>query len=104
MIIGKYREYSDTAAVAPAVTVQSFTATPRVGQLLNLRAAASDDVGVASVVFTVNGVDVFTDSVAPYEFNYLVPSGATSLNVTARATDYAGTSTTSAVRSATVSP
>src|SRR5262249_27233961 len=86
----RYRTMSDTRGVAPTVTLTAPTTVTaaKSGRLLNLQATATDDVGVASVVFTVNGVDVFTDTLAPFEFNYLVPTGITSLNIIARAVDY----------------
>lgn len=101
--IAKYRDFADAAGIAPVVSVPSL-GTARVGRLSNLRADASDDVGVAQVVFNVNGTDVFTDTIAPYELNYLVPAGMTRLDVRARALDYGGNETVSALRSVTVTP
>jgi len=60
------------------------------GKLLTIHAVVTDDVAVASVTFTVNGTDVFTSTVAPYEFNYPVPAGTISLTISARATDFGG--------------
>lgn len=102
--VARYRTFTDSAGVAPVVTVTPFTGTAQVGRLLNLRASATDDVGVASVTFVVNGMDVFTDSVVPYEFNYLVPPNVSTLTVHARAVDYGGATQTSAARTISVSP
>jgi hypothetical protein len=86
--VARYRAFSDTFGVPPAVAVTAATA--QAGRYVTIRATATDDVAVDSVTFTVNGVDVFTDNVAPYEFNYLVPAGATSLTAGARANDFGG--------------
>jgi len=45
---------------------------------------------VAAVTFTVNGRDVLTDTVAPYDMNYLVPRARTSITIGPTATDFAG--------------
>jgi hypothetical protein len=101
--VARYRTISDTRGVAPIVSVTAPT-TVKTGRLAPFQAIATDDVAVASVVFTVNGVDVFTDTIAPFEFNYLVPTGTSTLTVTARAIDYAGNSTTSAPVTVAVTP
>lgn len=104
LVVGQYRTFTDTKGVAPSVAVAPFPGTARTGSLFNLRAHASDDVGVMSVTFSVNGIDVHTDNTLPYEFNYLVPAGVTALDIQARARDYAGATTVSATRSAAVTP
>jgi len=88
LIVARYRTFNDTFGVAPGVVVSSGSA--KANRYVTLRATATDDVAVDSVTFKVNGTDVFTDTVAPYEFNYLVPAGATSLTAGARAGDFAG--------------
>lgn len=45
---------------------------------------------VASVDFLVDGQVVFTDSTAPYSFNFTVPVGITSLTLGATAVDFGG--------------
>ena len=63
------------------------------GQLVVLAAEASDAVGVASVVFLVDGATIFTDAAAPFQATYLVPADSavgSTLAVTARAADAAG--------------
>ncbi|HYK01225.1 MAG TPA: Ig-like domain-containing protein [Thermoanaerobaculia bacterium] len=102
--VAKYRDFTDTAGTPPTAAVTAFVGTARAGRLYNLRADATDNVGVAQVVFNVNGTDVFTDTIAPYELNYLIPTGTTRLDVRARAIDYAGNETLSAVRTVFVSP
>src|SRR5439155_11123530 len=63
------------------------------GATLHLKATATDNVGVASVAFLVDGAPVATLTQAPYETDFQIaaytPPGAT-LQVQARATDFAG--------------
>jgi len=59
-------------------------------------------VPVASVDLVVNGVTVARDNQAPFEFLFTVPSGVSSLSVSASATDNAGTIGTSAAVTAAV--
>ena len=104
LYVARYRTFTDTFGIAPAITL-NFPDTPAVaGQLIALRAVASDDVGVASVTFTVNGSDVFTDLAAPYELLYRIPPGTTSITFGARAIDFGGSSTTVNNVTLTVSP
>jgi hypothetical protein len=49
---------------APTVSLAAVSAT--VSGTVNLSATASDDVGVASVQFLVNGASIATDTTAPY--------------------------------------
>ncbi len=92
LFIIKYRGINDNLGVAPAasITAPVIGTAAKAARLLSIKAGATDDVAVASVVFSVNGVDLFTDSVAPYEFNYMVPAGATNIIVGVRAIDFAG--------------
>jgi len=68
------------------------------GTVLTLTADASDDVGVASVVFQINGAAVATLTAPPYATQQIVPAGAngSSIVVTAVATDTAGQTATDA--------
>lgn len=99
----RYRQFTDSAAVAPTVT---FTApsSGRLNRLIPLTAAAKDDVGVKGVIFSVNGVDLFTDTIAPYEFNALAPVNGTGMSVGARAIDYGGNSSPVATATVTLNP
>jgi hypothetical protein len=105
LLILQYRSFNDTAGRAPSValTLPTQTSVKRTN-LLPLAATASDDVGVKAVIFRVNGQDVFTDTVAPYAFNYYVPSNSGTLTIEARAVDYAGTATTSTPIAVTTTP
>jgi hypothetical protein len=101
LFVGRYRQLTDDGSHAPQVTLHVASSGTR-AHLLPVKAIAADDVAVRSVTFRVNGVDVFTDTVAPYEFNYRVPGVAASLSIEARATDYGNTSTTSAATTVNV--
>jgi hypothetical protein len=68
------------------------------GQNIVLSADTRDNAGVPQVVFTVNG-----DNLGPYERSYIIPTGVTSLNITATATDTLG-QTASATRMLDVLP
>jgi glucose/arabinose dehydrogenase/PKD repeat protein len=87
---------SDTTP--PTVAITAPTNGQQVSGIYNVTADASDDVGVASVQFQVDGVDAgLPDTVAPYALAWdsrTVPNGAHTL--TARATDAAGNSKLSA--------
>ena len=80
-------------------TVQ-LTAPPTVpeGGTLALSATAADDIGVAGVEFTVNGVSIGTVNVAPYIASFKLPPatlGGDVLHAKARAFDAAGNEATS---------
>ncbi|MBI3304702.1 MAG: hypothetical protein HYZ72_21775, partial [Deltaproteobacteria bacterium] len=57
------------------------------GSSLPITVEATDDIAVAAVNFVVNGEVVFTDTTAPYQFNFTVPVGVTSLTLGATAID-----------------
>lgn len=92
LFIGQYLALEDRAGVPPTVSITSPSAgsTFIEESTLHLSAQATDDVQVVSVDFLVNGNVVFTDSVAPYQFDVAVPLGATSLILGARAIDLGG--------------
>jgi hypothetical protein len=103
LMIARYRDITDTSGAAPSVT---FTAPPsaKLSRLVPLSAAAADDVAVKAVVFSVNGVDVYTDTVAPYEFNAMAPAGGTSMTVSARAIDFGGNASAASAATVTLIP
>jgi hypothetical protein len=90
ILLARYRTFNDTYGVAPSITSADFPTHASWGRLLPLEATATDDVGVAKVIFRVNGVDVYTDTVAPYAYNHTVPLGVGSVTVEIRAVDHAG--------------
>jgi hypothetical protein len=77
-----------------------LTAPPTIpeGGTLQLSATANDDVGVAGVEFSVNGVPVGTATLAPYTASFRLPAsvlGGDVLQAQARAFDAAGNEATS---------
>jgi hypothetical protein len=92
LYIGQYLSIQDRAGIPPVVSITSPAAGSAVieGSALPINGQATDDVQVASVDFLVNGVTVFTDSVAPYQFSFTVPTGITSLTLGAKAFDIGG--------------
>jgi hypothetical protein len=89
LYIGQYVALEDKAGIAPVVSITSPAAGTTVieGTTLHVVAQATDDIQVVSVDFLLNGAVVFTDSVAPYEFDQTVPTGSASLSIGARAVD-----------------
>jgi hypothetical protein len=88
----------------PSVTVTSPSDGATVSGNVPLAATASDDKGVASVTFAVDGTQVSTDTTAPYTGSWdttALPVGSHTL--TATAVDTSGNTTTSAVVHVSVS-
>src|SRR5207244_6663473 len=85
----------------PTVNLTSPTGGASVveGAPLSIAADASDDVGIASVVFTINGSIVATRTSPPYSVQTTAPGGAdgSPLVIRAIATDTAGQSAADAV-------
>lgn len=89
---------STTAAdtQAPAVAIDSPTASSSVSGLVAVNVTATDNVGVSKVDLRVNGTTVATDVVAPFGFSWdtkQLPNGMA--NLTAVAYDAAGNVATS---------
>ena len=85
-----------TATVVPSPPPSVGLSSPAIGatliegETITLRATATDDGAVVSVVFVVNGVPQPPDTTAPYEVSFTVPNGINSLTVKATATDNVG--------------
>jgi len=105
LFIGQYLPLEDLAGVPPQVTLTTPQngATIIEGTPITASAAASDDVAVAAVVFNIDGLDVFTDTSAPFEYAFNVPTGVTSFTVRATAYDL-GNNTASAQATVSVTP
>lgn len=93
---------SDSAA--PTVSLTTPAAGATVGGAVTVSASASDNTGVTSVQFTLNGVNLGSaDTTAPYSINWNTAgaaNGSHSLRAVAR--DAAGNVTASSARSVTV--
>jgi hypothetical protein len=92
LYIGQYRALQDRKGIPPAVSVSAPAPNSTViqGATLPITVNATDDVGVAAVNFLVNNQIVFTSTASPYQFNYPVPTNATSLVISATAVDFGG--------------
>jgi hypothetical protein len=108
LFIGRYRvqtpEAADTAGIAPTITLLEPSDGQDVveGSQLHVAASAADDVRVSDVKFSVNGVTVATDYVAPYEFTFWLPVSAGPMDIVATATDSAGNSKSTATTTVNV--
>jgi hypothetical protein len=82
---------------APTVNITTPTngASFTTGDVVNIGANAADDISVASVEFFVDAVSVGIDNSSPYTATYTSTVGAH--NLTAKATDNLGATTTSAI-------
>src|SRR5262249_3597576 len=89
LFIGQYIAQQDLAGVPPTVTISSPADGTQVieGTLLTVQATATDDVAVVGVEFRVNNQPQFVDTSQPYEMPLTVPTGVSSLAISARATD-----------------
>jgi hypothetical protein len=92
LYIGQYRALQDLKGVPPTVSITSPVGGSTViqGMTLPITVNAADDVAVASVNFLVSGQVVFTATSAPYQFNFKVPAGISSLTIGAAAVDFGG--------------
>jgi hypothetical protein len=92
LYIGQYIGTTDSGGIPPTAAITSPAPGSSVvaNSTLRVTVAATDDVGVAAVDLLVNGQVVATDTVAPYELSFSVPSGVTTLTLGARATDFGG--------------
>jgi hypothetical protein len=64
------------------------------GQVLELLAQASDDVRVSSITFTAGSTTLPADTSPPFKTTFTVPTGVTSLTISARANDNQGLTST----------
>jgi subtilisin family serine protease len=82
----------------PSVYFSSPSAGAVVSGIVSVGVSATDNIGVASVMLSVDGIPVATDTASPYSFNWAtttLPNGTHT--VTASATDAAGNSNMSTV-------
>jgi len=92
LYIGQYLALVDNKGIPPTATITSPVTGGTVieGSTLPITVNATDDVGVASVNFLVNGQVVFTATSSPYQFNLTVPAGNPTLTLSATAVDLGG--------------
>ncbi len=89
--IYQYRQIIDLPGTPPTVQITSpATGTTVIyGSTVTATAVATDDVGVVSVSFSINGQPAFTTSQTPYQYTFTVPSAGSTLTIGAVATDFA---------------
>lgn len=92
LLIGQYLQIEDTADIPPTVRITSPASGDTVieGSSLPITMDASDDVAVAAATLLVNDNAVATDTAPPYQFNFSVPVGVSTLTLSATATDFGG--------------
>ena len=90
LYIGQYLDIDDEAGIPPIVSITSPAPGDEVFEETTLQIVvdAVDDIAVLAVGFLVDGEVVSTDFAAPYEFNFPVPIGVTSLTLGATAIDF----------------
>jgi hypothetical protein len=92
LFIGRLATFSDTAAIPPAATIDMpHAGTAAVsGETVMIEASATDDIAVARVDFSIDGILLFSDNTPPYRYSYRVPVGSGDFTVSVQAFDYAG--------------
>jgi hypothetical protein len=90
LFIAQYRRISDSFGVPPTVAIRAPDRPAVEGATLSIDVDATDDVGVRDIKLAVNGVVGTTDSSRPYQLPAAIPFGATSVTLSATATDFGG--------------
>jgi hypothetical protein len=80
----------DTEPPTVSITSPISGETAPAGTTLPIVVDVTDNAGVASVDFLVNGEVVFTGTTSPYQFDFPVPVESTTLTLNARAVDLSG--------------
>jgi hypothetical protein len=92
LYIGQYLDLEDRAGIPPLVEITApvFGEIVIEGARLPMTVEATDDITVVAVNFLVDGVPVFTDTAAPYQFTFPIPAGVNRLTLSATAVDRGG--------------
>jgi len=92
LYIGQYLALEDTAGIPPTASIVSPIAGSTVieRQTIPVTVLATDDIAVASVSLTVNGQVVDTQTSPPYQFNFQVPVGVSTVTLGSFAVDLGG--------------
>lgn len=99
---GKKPMISDTTLLSVSLSSPGRGSTVS-GTATTISANASDNVGVTSVVFKVDGITLFTDTTSPYSMSWNTTTATNgSHTLTATASDAAGNTTTSSSVTVTV--
>ena len=91
--IGQYRLMADTDKEPPTVSITAPTSGAEFepgppDKFMLMTVSAGDDIGIKEVVFQVGDEIQFTDTVAPYEFWFLLPETEQMLTLKATARDF----------------
>lgn len=86
IVVNVVPDHPPTAEITAPTLGETAIARATVAVLVR----ATDDVAVAAVDFLVNGEVVFTDTTAPYQFNFRVPQGISGVTSGAVAIDSQG--------------
>ena len=94
LFIGQYIALEDRNGVPPTISItQPISGTSVIeGSDVVVRADATDDVAVASVTFSVNGVATYTDTSEPFEARLTAPAVGAPMVLGATAVDFGGNS------------
>ncbi len=92
LFIARFGPVTDNAGIAPTVVIVSpvHGATVAAGEPLLVEVDAFDDIAMASVTLSVDGVVVGGETASPFAFEIVPPVDATTLTLGAVATDQAG--------------
>jgi hypothetical protein len=92
LYIGQFQVLQDHAGIAPTLSIIApSTGTSVVaGSPVAIQVKASDDVGIPTVNFLVNGQIVFTSTAPPYQFTFTAPPNPGLLTLGATAVDLGG--------------
>ncbi len=92
LMIAQHSQITDDKGIPPTVALVSPVngAEMNAGQVITVKADASDDILLTSVVFTVNGIIVGSDTSVPYEYSFVPEMGVDSYSIGAYAVDLAG--------------
>ena len=106
LFIGQYIALEDKNGIPPTVTITQPSAGTSVieGGEVVVRADATDDVAVASVAFTINGVPAYVDTSEPFEARLIAPAAGQPMVLGATASDFGGNSASAPQMTVTVIP
>ena len=91
LFIAQYRQITDSQGQPPAVNfIQPSEASVVAGSTITVEVSAVDDLSVKDVEFLVNGQRIFVDTGAPFSVPLTIGFDATSVTITARASDWGG--------------
>ncbi|MBK8021941.1 MAG: hypothetical protein IPK19_11085 [Chloroflexi bacterium] len=94
----------DVGTTPPTISISTAQSSYAEGSLIRVVANVDDDAQVRSVIFSVDGVEQFTDGDFPFEYTFRAPDAPATLSVTAQAVDTGNNATTSTALNLTITP